>query len=171
MSERAKIVTLVILVVVLVAVGFYQLVIRKPRTPAKTATGPAVTADEATVEKTELPSKNELNELSVWLDAPPIEDASHPVAGRFGLLPVDETAGSGSSVVEVTVPGETPRFPPPLLGGIMAVEGELKAIIGGRTYARGDAIPGSDYRITDITLTTVIFEDSNGRVAKATLLQ
>lgn len=171
MNERAKIVTLTILVVVLVAVGFYQLVIRKPRTRVRTAIGPAVTADKATIEKTGLPSKKELSELNAWLDAPPMEDASHPVAGRFGLRPVNETPGGGTSVVEVIIPGETPPAPLPPLDGIMAVEGELKAIIGGRTYARGDAVPGSDYRIADITLATVIFEDSNGRRVKATLLQ
>jgi len=171
MNERAKIVMLAALVVALIALGVYQFVIRKPGTRARTAIGPAVTADEATVEKTELPSNKELSELNAWLDAPPIEDASHPVAGRFGLRPVDETPGRGNSVVEVVIPGETPPSLLPPLGGIMAVEGELKAIIGGRTYARGDAVPGSDYRIADITITTVIFEDSNGRRVKATLLQ
>ena len=170
MSERGKIVTLAALVLILVALGVYQFVIRKPRTPVKPAKSAAVEAEEASVEKTELPSEEDIDALNAWLNAPSVEGDAGRVAGRFGTPPPGDTSAGPNETVAVAG-DDMPLASPPSLGGIMAVEGELKAIIGGRAYARGDAVPWSDYRIADITRNTVIFEDGNGRAVKVMLLQ
>jgi len=170
MSDRAKLVTLAVLVAVLVVLVYLFYIRQRPMT-VRAPSGSAVAEEGKMKVKIELPDKGELSELNAWFNAPPVEEASHGVKGQFGVRPAEEPSDGRTPLVRLTAPDGAPLAPVPALGGIMTVGGELKAIVGGRTYARGEVVPGSGYHIVDITPATVTFEDGQGRKAKARILQ
>ena len=163
MSERAKLISLAVLFVALIAMAAFQL-LRKPKNRALiVAETKSVAA--AVAGKVELPPARRLEEIALWLEEPKIGTDAEKIAGRFGLeaTPTKPPPDSGPPPIK---PMNAPKA-----DGVISVRGELKVIVDGRTYSRGQVVPGTGYRVKDITLRKVSFSDRYGRIAEARLLK
>jgi len=170
MSDRTKIIILLVLIGALAVIGGYQF-LRKPGSGKSAKNKKNSVAAEETLPL--LPRSADLEWVAGWLASDDASIAEGRLKGRFGLPMRAETPPlpQPQQLVGPVKPIHRELTAPPRVDGIVLRGQERVAWIEGNSYRAGQKVAGSEYTVGRIGISSVRFHGDQGNEITINLLQ